>query len=375
MKAARFPCSSNASKFKLRLNHEWTPIDTNQIRARTSRKVFVKIRVYWWLNPLCISFFRWRFNLPLQPSLPGHGFQRRPEPLLELVTFLWTCGPARSNLKIMKTKYLLGFVLFITTTVLLSGCGKADTKLESENTALKARLQKLESQLQASSSQAAPQGSQPASTPDLTSQLDEAQKKAEAAADELKSLSSQVEAQKAKIDSLTGELAKAQQAREKAEKALQLYQDKAASAIKEFQALRSTLSGQPVKLDGYHQRYLGTQTAVTKLVAPLPESKVRREILDVLATFARINETWETADRQMEERATAAQADYDKFVNFGGVGPNDYVIKMGKEKILAPVEQANAATASGRDQQILSLGKDLDLGIKNLQDLVNGQKT
>jgi len=275
----------------------------------------------------------------------------------------------------MKTKYLLGFVLFITTTVLLSGCGKADTKLESENTALKARLQKLESQLQASSSQAAPQGSQPASTPDLTSQLDEAQKKAEAAADELKSLSSQVEAQKAKIDSLTGELAKAQQAREKAEKALQLYQDKAASAIKEFQALRSTLSGQPVKLDGYHQRYLGTQTAVTKLVAPLPESKVRREILDVLATFARINETWETADRQMEERATAAQADYDKFVNFGGVGPNDYVIKMGKEKILAPVEQANAATASGRDQQILSLGKDLDLGIKNLQDLVNGQKT
>jgi hypothetical protein len=48
---------------------------------------------------------------------------------------------------------------------------------------------------------------------------------------------------------------------------------------------------------------------------------------------------------------------------------------MGKEKILAPAEQDNAAMASVRDQKMVSFEKDLDLGIKNLQDLVSGQKT
>jgi chromosome segregation ATPase len=278
----------------------------------------------------------------------------------------------------MKTKRLLNFVLFITITVLLSGCGKTDTKLASENADLKARLQKLEQQLQASKSQVAPQASQgstQASIQDLKSQLDEAQKKAEAAANELQSVSSQVEALKAKIDSLTRELSEAQQAREKAEKALQLYQDKAASAIKEFKALRSTLGGETLKLDGYHQNYLATQTAVTKLVNGLPESKVRREISGVLATFAHMNETWETAALQMQERLKTAQADYDKFVAAGGIGPNDYLVKMGKERILAPVEKENAATATARDKQMVSFESDIDLGIKNLQVLVSGQKT
>ena len=272
----------------------------------------------------------------------------------------------------MKTKNLLGFVLFITITALLSGCGKTNPNLESENAALKARLQKLESQLQASNNQTTPPASQPATSPDLTSQLDEAQKKAATAADDLKSLSSQIEAQKAKIDQLTSELAAAQQAREKAEKALQLYRDKAASAIKEFKTLRSTLDGKTANLDGYHQNYLATQAAVTKLVAALPESKVRRQILGVLATFTQMNDAWETAAIQMQERTKAAQADYDKFVDFGGVGPNDYVIKMGKDKILAPAEQANSATASSRDQQMASFETNIDLGIKNLQALVNG---
>jgi len=48
---------------------------------------------------------------------------------------------------------------------------------------------------------------------------------------------------------------------------------------------------------------------------------------------------------------------------------------MGKTKILAPAEQENAATASRRDQQMVSFEKDIDLGIKNLQDLVSGQRT
>ena len=283
----------------------------------------------------------------------------------------------------MKTKRLLNFALFITITVLLSGCGKPNTNLESENADLKARLQKLEQQLQESNSRIASQeahpapqsASQQASIQDLKSQLEEAQKKAESAANELTSVNSQVETQKVKIDELTQELSKAQQAREKAEKAMELYQDKTSSAIKQFNALRNTLDDTNVIFDGYHQNYLATQMAVTNLVDALPESKVRREILGVLATFTHVNETWETAARQMQERTQKAQADYDKFVDFGGIGPNDYLIKLGKDKILAPAELENAATASSRDQQMASSVKDIDLELQNLQDLVNGPRT
>jgi hypothetical protein len=272
----------------------------------------------------------------------------------------------------MKTKIL--FALFITITVLLSGCGKTDTKLESENAALKARVQKLEQQLKASATQTASpasSGSETASLQALQSQLDEAQKQAAAAADELKSANSQVEAQKAQIDQLTRELSDAQQARDKAEQALKLYQDKATSALKEFKALRSTLSGTTTNLDGYHQNYLATRTAVANLVNELPESQVKRGILGVLATFTRVNEVWQAAGDLMQERTKEAQADYDKFVDFGGLGPNQYVVKMGKDKILAPAEQANAAMVSVRDEKMVSYEKDIDQGIKNLQALVN----
>jgi chromosome segregation ATPase len=275
----------------------------------------------------------------------------------------------------MKTKNLLCFALFITITALLSGCGKTNPNLESENAALRARVQKLESQLQASNSGAAAPASAQGSAQALQSQLDEAQKKADAAADDLKALSSQVDTQKQKIGELTQQLAAAQQAREKAEQALQLFQDKAASAIREFKALRSTLGDQAASLDGYHQNYLATQTAVTKLAAALPESAVRRQIVGVLATFTHLNDTWESADQQMQERTRVAQAQYDKFVNFGGLGPNRYVIEMGKEKILAPAAQENAATASNRDQQMASAVKDIDLAMKNLQGLVSGQRS
>jgi hypothetical protein len=275
----------------------------------------------------------------------------------------------------MKTKNLLCFALFMTITALLAGCGKSDANLVSENAALKARLQKLEQQLQAANSQAASPASAPAPSQDLKNQLDEAQKKADAAAADLLSVSSQVETQKVQIDQLMRDLTNCQQAGERAGKALQLYQDKAASAIKEFKTLRGTLGATTASLDGYHQNYLATQTAVTRLAAALPESKVRRAITGVLATFTRVNDTWVAADLQIQERTKTAQADYDKFVGFGGLGPNDTVIKMGKDKILAPAEQANAATASARDQQMISSEKDLDLAIKNLQALVAGQNS
>jgi myosin heavy subunit len=281
----------------------------------------------------------------------------------------------RSNVKIMRTINLLCFALFITITVLLTGCGKTNPKLESENADLKARIQKLEQQLQVSNAQMASQASQPASTPDLKGQLDEVQKKADTAANDLQTLNGQVEAQKAKIDELTRDLSNAQQAREKAEKALELYQDRAASAIQQFQALRSTLVDKTAEVDAYHQNYPAAQTAVTKLVDPLPESKVRRAILGVLATCTHMNDTWETAARQIQARTKTAQADYDKLLTIDGIGTNDYSINMGKNRILAPAEQENAATASRRDQQMVSLEKDLDLGIKNLQALVNGSST
>ena len=274
----------------------------------------------------------------------------------------------------MKAKNLLGFALFITITVLLAGCGKTDTNLQSENADLKARVQKLEQQLQAASSQtpAPAPAPQPAVSPDLQSQLDDAQKKAAAAADDLKTLSSQVDAQKQQIDDLTRQLAAAQQAKAKAEKALQLYQDKTAAAIKQFQTLRSTLDGQTLNADGYHQNYLATQAAVTKLVAALPESKVRRGILGVLATFTQANDAWETAARQIQARIQTAQAYYDEFLSVDGIGTNDYSLSMGKDRILAPVEKANAATVSTRDQQMVSTKPDIDLAMKNLQALVGG---
>ncbi len=273
----------------------------------------------------------------------------------------------------MKTKHLLAFALFLTATVLVSGCRKPDTNLASENADLKARVQQLEQQLKESSSQAAAPGaqeSQPASIQDLKSQLDEAQKTAAANANELKSVNSQLEAQKQKTDELTRELSKAQQAREKAEQALHPYQE-AASALMQLQALRCTLPDYTLKLEGYQQNYVATQAAVMKLVDALPESGVRQAIVGVLATFTRINDTCEAAAQQMDARTKIARANYDKCVDFGGLGPNRYSIELGQDKILAPAQEDNAATASQRDQQILSLKKDLDLGLKKLQALLS----
>ena len=274
----------------------------------------------------------------------------------------------------MKTKYSLGFALFITITVLVSGCGKTDKNLASENADLKARVQQLEQQLKDSSNQVAAPAApapQPASTRDAKALLDEAQKEADAASTELKSLNDQLEAQKQKVDELTRELANAQQAREKAEQALHPYQQ-AAAALMQLQALRCALPDNTLTFDGYQQNYAATQSAVSKLVDALPESAVRQAILDALATFKRINDVCETAAAQMEARTKTARANYDKFVDFGGMGPNDYVIAMGHDKILGPAEKENAATASQRDRQVASLRKELDLGLKNLQALVSG---
>ena len=92
----------------------------------------------------------------------------------------------------------------------------------------------------------------------------------------------------------------------------------------------------------------------------------------MLATFTKVDDTWETATLQMQERTKQARADYDKFLDFGGLGPNDTVVSMGKDRILAPAEQANAATATTRDQQMVAAEPDMDLAIKKLQALVNG---
>jgi len=277
----------------------------------------------------------------------------------------------------MKTKYFLVFALFITVSVLLSGCKKTDTNLASENADLKARVNQLEQQLKESNNQAAAPGaqaSQPASSQNLKDTLDEAQKRVEAAANELKSLGSQIETQKQKIDELTRELSKAQEAGEKAEQALHPYQQ-AAAALMQLQALRCTLPDNTLEFDGYQQNYVATQSAVRKLVDALPESGVRQAILGVLATFTRINHVCETAAAQMEARTKTARAYYDKFVDFGGMGPNDYVIAMGHDRILGPAEKDNAATASERDEQVASLRKELDLGLKNLQALMSGPGT
>jgi len=278
----------------------------------------------------------------------------------------------------VKTKYLLAFALFITVAVLVPGCGKTNKNLAAENADLKARVQQLEQQLKESGTQAA---SPPASTENLKHTLDEAQKRVEAAADELKTLNSQVETQKQKIDELTRELTDAQQAREKAEQALQQCQDKAThpdmaiSALMQLQALRCALPDNTLNFDGYQQNYATTQSAVKKLVDALPESGVRQAILEALATFTRINDVCQAAAAKMEARTNTAKANYAKFIDFGGMGPNDYVIAMGHDKILGPAEKDNAATAAKRDEQVAVLRKDLDLGLKNLQALMSAPGT
>ena len=201
--------------------------------------------------------------------------------------------------------------------------------------------------------------------------LDEAQKKADAAADELKSLTAQVDAQKAKIDDLTSQLTAAQQARDKAEKALQLYRDRTASAMRQFQTLRQTLNDKAALAGAFHQNYLATQSSVSKVLSTLPESKIRRQIASVLASFTQVDGACQTAAQQIQARSAQAKADYDKLMDFGGLGPNPTTIQMGKDKILAPAEQDNAATAARRDQQVLMLEKNLDQGLKNLQALAN----
>lgn len=272
----------------------------------------------------------------------------------------------------MKTKNPLYLALVVTITVLSSGCQKTDTDLANENATLKTRVQQLEQQLQTANGQISTTQSQAASAQDLTSQLSEAQKRADSASDELKSLSSQVEALKLKVNDLTSELTGTRQARDSAEKALQLYQDKAGAALKQFQALRSTLNGKAANFNGYHPNYLKTQSAVNSTLAVLPESKVRRQIASVLAQFTQVDTVWQTADRQMQARTLEAKANYDKFVSLGGLGPVDRLVELGQERILAPAAQQNAVTAANRDQQIVASEKLLDQSIGSLQNLLTG---
>ena len=270
----------------------------------------------------------------------------------------------------MKTKNPLYLALVVAITALSTGCQKTDTDLATENATLKTRVQQLEQQLQAANGQMATTQSQAASAQDLSSQLNEAQKKADSASDELKSLTSQVEALKQQVNQLSSELTGTRQARDNAEKALQLYQDKAGAALKQFQALRSTLNGKTANLNGYHQNYLNTQSAVNNELAVLPESKVRRQIVGVLVMFTHLDDVWQTADKQMQARTQEAKASYDNFVSLGGLGPVDRLVELGQERILAPAAQKNAATAANRDQQIVASEKLLDQGIMNLQDLL-----
>lgn len=272
----------------------------------------------------------------------------------------------------MKTKNLLSFALFITLTAFLSGCQKTDANLQSENADLKSRVQQLEKQLQAAKGETAVAASSSAAAGDLQGQLAQAQQQAETAMAESKSLSSQLSALKQKVDELTRELAGTQQARLKAEQDLQLYKDKAATALKQFLALRGTLGGSTAGLDTYHQKYLTTQSAVNSSLAALPESQIRRQIAAVLTQFTQLDNTWQTADRQIQARSLAAQTEYNKLMDFGGLGPNRYTVEMGKDKILAPAAKENAATALSRNQQMLSQAKNLDPGIQTLQGLLNG---
>lgn len=273
----------------------------------------------------------------------------------------------------MKTRTLLGLALCIIVTAFLSGCGKTDANLQSENADLKARVQQLEQQLQASSGKAAAPSAS-ASNQDLQGQLAEAQKKADAADDELKSLQGQVDSLKQKVDDLTRQLTASQQARQNAENALQLYKDKASSALRQFQALQKSLGGQPPEFDAYHQKYIAAQAIINSSLTALPESTVRRQIASVRAQFVRLDNIWETANQQIQARTAEAQAQYDKFIQFGGLGPNRYVLQIGKDKILGPAEQANAAAISSRNQQMVSSAKDVGEGIEKLQALLNGQQ-
>jgi chromosome segregation ATPase len=273
----------------------------------------------------------------------------------------------------MKTKNLFYFALCAVLTVLSSGCQKTDSSLASENADLKARVQQLEQQLHASQGQAASAQSQAASAGDMQSQLAEAQRKADSSTGQLKSLSSQVDTLKQQIEVLTRQLTEAQQAKENAQKALQLYQDKAGAALKQFQALRGTLNGSTANLNGYHQGYLATQSAVNNSLAALPESRIRRQIVAVLTQFAQVDNIWQTAERQMQARTQEAQTAYNQFVDLGGLGPVDRLVELGQEKILAPVKQENAATAANRDRQMAASEKNLDLAIQNLQAMMNGR--
>jgi len=278
----------------------------------------------------------------------------------------------------MKSKFAFVFALVITLTALtaiLAGCGNSSANLAAENANLKARVQKLEQQLKAANQKPAPAATDNSAVEGLKGQLDEAQKSASTTDALLKSLTDEINVQKAKIDDLTRQLAAAQQARDKAVSALQLYQDTATSALKQFQALRSTLGDKTLNVAGYRKSFPAAQTAVTQMANALPESKVRRQIMAVLASFTHLNDTCNVTDQQVQARTAQAKAEYDKLIDFGGLGPNPYVIKMGKDRILAPAEQANSAALIQRNQQVVAQEKDLDQGLKNLQFLVTGQSS
>lgn len=247
--------------------------------------------------------------------------------------------------------------------LLLTGCGNA--KLETENAELKTRLENLERQLQDSNKQI---GSQQTQINYLQGELDGAKKTADKSETDLKSASVQIEKQKESVNKLTRDLSDCQKDKEKNEKQLEIYHGKAASAVGELKALRSSLDEQTIKLDSYNQNYLNTKMQVTRLVEGLPESGVKRNIVATLLVFKGIENTWEDANKEIEERTKHAQHDYDTY----GQPSNVRALKE-RVNILREALNANFVSASNRDQKIASYKGDIDKILNNLESLINGE--
>ncbi len=272
----------------------------------------------------------------------------------------------------MKIKSFFRYALLGLCSLVLVGCNSElkheNETLKREQDALKKDASSLQQQLQEMRAEIATSKS---ATDRLKDELDQSKESLLKLKEELSSARIRLDMQNINVEKLTKDLMESQKAKEKAEKSLELYRDKASAACRELKSLRGSFDESTIQFDDFNRNYIATKMEVTKLIDVLPESEIRRRIVAILQTFSGMKTAWE--DSQEENKRLKSQCEL-KLFRWNGEARlnvlNEIETTKGRIRILEEQVEAEKSTKA-RLFVRFELGKaESDQSLQKLQSLL-----
>lgn len=236
------------------------------------------------------------------------------------------------NVSKMKPKIAIQAAVFSLSGLLLLGCN-SETKRENE--ALKKEAAELQQQL--------------------------------------REIRTEVVADKSALENVTKELSETKKAKEKAEKALEIYRDKASSAYRELKSLRGIFDESSVKLDEFSRSYLSAKMEITKLVDVVPESQMKRQIISVLQLFSDIKTIWEKSNQDMEDRQDQGNRELRYWIEVDSLDKGPLTKIGGQTDIKLKTIEAVEAVELNRILEIHTKKRGIDQQLEKLKEALNSE--